>query len=156
MILTMVFWTNTEENNMKQVAYVELFAFAVLPHISRCGHEGLKDSLYEELVIGDFKTYQIPKIIDALYQQLNCLGLKCEDIGSHILADETIPPCKDDFDMIGYTPVNATKTILVGNISFDTNANHNHRFVANHSLTFQNAASKIGLGCGCNSSAHES
>ena len=131
----MIFWTNTEENNTKKVAYVELYAFAVLPHISRCGHEDTKNSLYEDLVIGDFKANQIPHIIDVLHEQLNCLGLKCEDIGSHILADETIPPCKDDFDMIGYTPVNATKTIMVRNIPFSIIGNQYMQSLLTHLRT---------------------
>ena len=101
------------EENTKKEAFVELYAFAILPHISRCGHEDLKDSLYEDLVVGEFNQEMIPSIIGALHDQLNCLGLKCEDIGRHINADETYPVCQDNFDMLGYFPNNATKTLLV-------------------------------------------
>jgi hypothetical protein len=95
---------------------VELYAFAVLPHIARCGHESLKDSLYEDIVNGEFDPALTPTIINTLHDQLNCLGLKCDDIGRHVLADEVYPECQDDFDMLGYTPVNATKTNMVRSI----------------------------------------
>jgi hypothetical protein len=30
------------------------------------------------------------------YDRLNCLGLKCDDIGRHVLADEVYPECQDE------------------------------------------------------------
>lgn len=109
----LIFFHLVKENNNKKEAWVELYSFAFLPHFARCGHEDLKDSLYSDLVVGTYHESQTPDIIDALHKQLNCLGLKCEDIGRHVLADDTYPLCDDDFNLLSYKLVNATKTNMV-------------------------------------------
>ena len=109
--------TDTEDKPIEEKkAFVELHTFAFLPHIASCGHDDLKKSLYEDLVIGSFDPSLTPQIISALHDQLDCLGLKCDDIGQHNLADASYPSCNDEFDMMGYAPINATKTIMVSRI----------------------------------------
>ena len=123
------------EENIKKEAFVELYAFAILPHISRCGHEDLKDSLYEDLVVGDFNPEMIPKVVNVLHDQLNCLGLKCEDIGRHVNAAESYPECQDNFDMLGYSPHNATKTNMVRHHKQSHNPFQNNECSHSFSLT---------------------
>ena len=111
--VTNLFCLIPTEDNPKKEAWVELYSFAVLPHIARCGHEDMKESLYNDLVFGTYHPTQTPAIIDVLHNQLNCLGLKCDDIGRHVLADGTYPTCDDNFSLMSYNPANATKTNMV-------------------------------------------
>lgn len=118
--------SNVTGNNDKKAAWVELYGFAFMPHIARCGHDDLKQSLYDDIIEGSFDASQAPDIIDALHRQLNCLGLKCEDIGRHINADDSYPECDDGFVMKGYyAPLNATETNMVRhNQLFSTSKRH--------------------------------
>ena len=115
----------TTRDAKEKEAFVELYAFAFLPHIERCGHSDLKDSLYDDLVVGSFAPVLIPSAIDAIHSQLNCLGLQCKDIGRHLLADESYPECFDHYDLVGYTPVNETRTNMV-RLTSALQHNHDH------------------------------
>eukprot|EP00804_Cyclotella_cryptica_P018112 CCRYP_005898-RB/>CCRYP_005898-RB protein AED:0.02 eAED:0.02 QI:1433/1/1/1/0.93/0.88/17/82/2547 len=124
-----------EENNAKDKAtFVELYYFAFLPHIARCGHDGLKDSLYNDLVVGNFNPFFAPDVIDSIHSQLNCLGLQCEDIGRHILADESYPECLDNVDLLGYTPANGTRTNMPARLDLDAVAIHQLMSMEKYSL----------------------
>jgi hypothetical protein len=95
-------------------AYIELYSFAFLPHIEACGHEKEYDQLYDDMVVFGYDENMTAPMIDAIHNHLNCLGLTCIDIGSHIYADEFYPECLDANRAIaGYTPVNTTKANMV-------------------------------------------
>jgi hypothetical protein len=94
---------------------VELLSFAVLPRIMACGHEMLYDDLYEKLATRNFEKGSIPFATSAIHSHLSCIGLSCDDIGKHAAALGTslYPDCYDNFDIVGYVPVNPKSTNLV-------------------------------------------
>lgn len=100
------------DSSKTQEDMVELMSFAVLPRIMGCGHEMVYDDLYEKLATRNFDKDSIPFATSAIHSHLNCLGLSCDDIGtaSGILQ---YPGCSDNFDIVGYSPVNPKSTNLV-------------------------------------------
>ena len=69
--------------------------------------------LYDDLVVDGYTAKMNTDIMNALHNHLNCLGLKCDDIGRYSAADASNFDCVDDLDIASYSPVNATKTNMV-------------------------------------------
>jgi hypothetical protein len=92
---------------------VELMSFAVLPRIMACGHELLYDDLYDKLATRKFEKSSIPFATSAIHSHLNCLGLTCDDIGTIAYGTSLYPGCSDNFDIVGYVPVNPKSTNMV-------------------------------------------
>jgi len=103
---------------------VELMAFAVLPHISACGHESAYKTEYQKLVGDGFEASMIPDTLSLLQRHYNCLGLSCDDVGRHINASNEHPQCLDNLDIGGYTPDNSTKTNMIAKLDLDAVAIH--------------------------------
>jgi hypothetical protein len=103
---------------------VELNAFAVLPLIKACGHETAYEDLYTDLVKTGFDQSMIGGALGIIQSHYNCLGLTCADVGRHQLESDSYPQCSDNLDIIGYTPVNATKTNMIAKLDLDAVAIH--------------------------------
>ncbi len=97
-------------------------AFATLPHIKTCGHEVMFDNLHEKLIEELSGEDDIYAIIENIQSHYNCLGLSCDDVGSHnregdawdsFAASTKLPECSDVTMITGYSPENATKTNMV-------------------------------------------
>ncbi|KAL7522638.1 hypothetical protein ACHAWX_007338 [Stephanocyclus meneghinianus] len=124
-----------EENGTKDKGtFVELYFLSFLPHIARCGRDDLKDSLYDDLVVRSFNPFFSPNIIDSIHSLLNCLGLRCKDIGRHILADDSYPKCVDNLDLLGYSPANGTRTNMPAKLDLDAVAIHQLMSMEKYSL----------------------
>jgi hypothetical protein len=94
-------------------------AFATLPHIKTCGHEVMFDDLHKKLIQEFSSEDEIYAIIENIQSHYNCLGLSCDDVGSHnrdgdswdsFAASTKLPECSDVTMIAGYLPENATKT----------------------------------------------
>lgn len=101
----------------------ELMAFATVPHIKKCGHEVKYDYLYK-ILITEFKEDGISDALSVLQNHYNCLGLTCSDIGRHDKETSAHPKCSDNMLIVGYTPVNETKTNMISKIDLDAVAIH--------------------------------
>ena len=91
-------------------------AFSVLPHIKTCGHEAEYENLYNDLIGDGFEEDIIGDTLSELQSHYNCLGLSCGDVGRHNKESSMHPQCSDNLDIVGYTPVNATKTNMVSSV----------------------------------------
>jgi len=91
---------------------VELMSFAVLPRIMGCGHEMVYDDLYDKLATRNFDKSSLPFVTTAIHSHLNCLGLTCDDIGT-ASGIAPYPGCSDNYDIVGYVPVNQISTNAV-------------------------------------------
>lgn len=97
---------------MEKREYVELFAFAFLPHIKTCGREKEYENLHTMLV-GVFEESTAQDVLSSVQSHYNCLGLKCDDVGRHVNSDINMACLDSSLDLLGYSPVNATKTNMV-------------------------------------------
>lgn len=107
-----LFSTDYPDSSKTQEDMVELMSFVVLPRIMGCGHEMVYDDLYEKLATRNFDKGSIPFVTDAIHSHLNCLGLSCDDIGT-ASGIVQYPACSDNFDIVGYAPVNPKSTNVV-------------------------------------------
>ena len=115
----------SEDTDVKErEEMVELLSFATLPHIKTCGHDASFDAMYKKLITDGFEEHMIRDAISVLQNHYNCLGLTCKDIGRHIKLSTSEVPCSMNLDIIGYTPLNSTKTNMIAKLDLDAVAIH--------------------------------
>ena len=124
---------------VKKAEMAELMAFAVLPHISTCGHQAVFRQLYDALITDGFDdnslgNNKLGDTISQLQSHYNCLGLTCDDVGRHTMDTSMHPECSENLDIAGYTPTNATKTNMLAKIDLDAVAIHQMMVMDRHDI----------------------